>query len=418
MVGCAAALALRKRGYSVTIYEKRADPRSSESKEVGRSINLAISARGLSSLESIDAKIASEVRAQTVPMVGRMLHLADSDELEEVKYGVFGDESINSISRSELNNILINAAEAAGAEIKFDYKVPKTRDEMMELGSTVFGCDGTFSVVRDVITRNADYKLDMEVVPTYYMEVPIPKCNLSMNHLHIWPRGEHMFIALPNLDGTFTGTLFAPSNKLNKLDGEALAIWFASEFPDAALIIGQGGLDRLGADAPRGKLTSLKFFPYNLRNEIILLGDSSHSMVPFYGQGLNAGLEDVKTLFEFIDKNSEDWERAFNEYSEFRKPDLDAINDLSMANYLEMSSSVATLKFKLRKKVDNQLSKWLGDKWMPLYTMVSFRNDVRYSRALETSKWQNKLINNSLNVVGGCAALAVAAAIYKLKKSK
>lgn len=422
MVGCATALALIKRGFEVVIYEKRPDPRLENNKDVGRSINLAISSRGLRSLRAIDPKICDEVVGQTVPMSGRMLHMVPDGELVPVQYGITGTESINSISRSLLNNILIEAAERAGAKIVFDYRVPVDLSEIMKLGRTVFGCDGAFSKVRTIVEKNTDFNLQMETVSTYYMEVPIKMSaavqHWPQNYLHIWPRGSHMFIALPNKSGSFTGTLFAPKTLFDHdlVDPEALAAWFQKEFPDAAGVIGAEGLRDLGQNAPRGKLTSIKFFPYNISGKVILLGDASHSMVPFYGQGLNAGLEDVRILFEdYIDKYSrDDWNLAFDEYSRFRKVDLDAINDLSMENYLEMCSTVTKKTFALRKFVDNSLSRILGDKWLPLYTMVSFRDDVRYSEALSRAREQDRIIRGATSVVVNALGIATSAALVYL----
>lgn len=433
MVGCATALALIKRGYEVVIYEKRPDPRLEEGKDVGRSINLAISSRGLKSLRDINPEICQQVLDQTVPMKGRMIHSVKKGtancevKMTPILYGITGNESINSISRSKLNNVLITAAEKAGAKIEFNYQVPTDLSGISALGKqTVFGCDGAFSKVRSIVEKNSDCKLEMETVSTYYMEVPIPKDSpivqsWSINYLHIWPKGSHMFIALPNDDGSFTGTLFAPKKLFDHelANPVVLAEWFKNEFPDAADVIGKNGLENLGKNAPRGKLTSIKFFPYNIGGKVVLLGDASHSMVPFYGQGLNAGLEDVRTLFEeFIDKhkNEDDWSIAFDEYTRYRKADLDAINDLSMENYREMCSSVTKTSFKARKYLDNLLSRVLGDYWLPLYTMVSFREDVRYSEALARSKRQNKMIDNFVTLATGAASIGVSAALIMLWK--
>ncbi|GMM50412.1 kynurenine 3-monooxygenase [Starmerella bacillaris] len=424
MVGCATALALIKRGYDVVIYEKRPDPRVEENKDVGRSINLAISARGLRSLRAIDPEICDVVISHTVPMKGRMIHAPGDGHMTPILYGVYGTESINSISRSKLNNLMIDAAERAGAKIVFSHQIPSDLEGVSALGETIFGCDGAFSKIRGLIERHTDYKIEQETVSTYYMEVPIPNSEAikdwPLNYLHIWPRGSHMFIALPNDDGSFTGTLFAPNTLFESdlANPELLAKWFTTEFPDAAKVIGTEGLTMLGKNAPRGKLTSIKFSPYNLGSKIVLLGDASHSMVPFYGQGLNAGLEDVRTLFEqFIDTSIKDeWALAFNAYSKFRKPDLDAINDLSMANYLEMCSSVTKTSFKMRKYFDNMLSKALGDIWLPLYTMVSFRDDVRYSEALTRSKKQDRMLSNAINIIGGAVSIGASVGVLTLLK--
>lgn len=421
MVGCAVALALKKRGYNdVTIYERRADPRSESSKEVGRSINLAISARGLESLRAIDPALCDTIEKMVVPMRGRMVHSKADGRMSAVHYGVNGTESINSIGRADLNNIMIAAVEKAGVKINFETSAPKSLPELKKLGSTVFGCDGTYSSVRDIVAKNTDSKLEIETVPTYYLEVPIEKAsNWERHYLHVWPRGSHMFIALPNLDGSYTGTLFAPRSifetKLSQED--SFVQWFTTEFGDAASIVGEKSLRSIANSAPRGKLTSLKFQPYNIDSSVVIMGDAAHSMVPFYGQGLNSGLEDVRVLFEeFIDAKHPDrsqWKEAFDEYSKYRKADCDAINNLSMSNYKEMSSSVATWGFKLRKHLDNGLSRVLGDYWLPLYTMVSFREDVRYSQALETSARQNRILNYLL--FGAGSTVSIASLVFAIK---
>lgn len=426
MVGCATALALRKRGHDVIVYEQREDPRLESAKEVGRSINLAISTRGLRSLQSIDPKLCEVLESEIVPMTGRMVH-TKKGETFGVTYGLSGKESINSIGRSLLNNLMINAVEDAGIEIRFGTKAPRDFDSLTTLGTPVFGCDGTYSKIREIVARKTDSKLDMETVGTYYIEVPISAETTKQwprNYLHIWPRGAHMFIALPNSGGSFTGTLFAPRDlvQTHHSTPENFLSWFQAEFPDAAAAVGEKALRDVASSAPVGKLTSVKFAPYNVGHQIILLGDSSHSMVPFYGQGLNAGLEDVRVLFEeFIDAkypNIDDWKLAFDEYSVYRKPDLDAINDLSMANYREMSTAVATPAFKIRKKLDNFLARILGDKWLPLYTMVSFRDDVRYSTALASSKWQQKVIDKIVGYSLAGLIAAIAALVYLKRGSR
>lgn len=425
MVGCAVALALKKRGYDdINIYERRADPRSETSKEVGRSINLAISARGLESLRAIDPALCKFVEKMVVPMRGRMVHSKADGHMSAVLYGINGTESINSVGRADLNNVMIAAVEKAGVKIHFETSAPKSLQELKRLGTTVFGCDGTYSSVRDIVAKNADSKLEIETVPTYYLEVPIEKAsNWERNYLHVWPRGSHMFIALPNLDRSYTGTLFAPRSTFEtELSQEdSFVRWFTKEFQDAASIVGEKSLRVLANSAPRGKLTSLKFQPYNIDSSVILMGDAAHSMVPFYGQGLNSGLEDVRVLFEeFIDAKFPDpsqWNEAFDEYSRHRKVDCDAINNLSMSNYKEMSSSVATWAFRLRKYLDNGLSRVLGDHWLPLYTMVSFREDVRYSKALEISAKQDKILSFLLFGAGSTIGIASFAFMVKFVKS-
>jgi len=418
MVGCATALALHKRGYTAVVYESRPDPAEDPSEAAGRSINLALSARGLLSLRALgDEQLLSEIDAELMPMRGRMLHAA-SGEQTEVLYGISGGEAINSIGRASLNNMLLRACARAGIEIRYGASGPRTPQELTEFGaSTVFGCDGTFSKTRGIIARGTDAKLEMETVSTYYLEVPLPAApQWSKAHLHIWPRGSYMLIALPNPDGSFTGTLFAPREMFAMFTREQFPSFFAREFPDAAKVLG-GAIHDLPLEG--SKLTNVKFSPYNLGSKAILLGDAAHSMVPFYGQGLNTGLEDVRILFEqFVDKYP-DWTDAFDRYTAYRYPDCQAIVNLSIANYEEMRHSVATPLFKLRKRLDNFLARRLGDYWLPLYTMVSFRPDVRYSRALASSKWQARILDRFIKASGIALVLVlcwIAKRLQRLRK--
>lgn len=412
-VGCVCALAMRKRGHNVVIYESRSDPRQNrEGKDSLRSINLAISARGIETFKTLDYGLFERVARNFVPMQGRMVHSV-SGEQTSVKYGLNG-ECINSISRSELNRLLLEEVDRAGVTINFSHKLKSAvltgqpesvydtqRGEIKVRSDVIIGCDGSYSKLRYEMQKVCEMDYAQLFIDHYYIEMVVPPASdggyvFSPNHLHIWPRKDFMFISLANSDGSFTGTLFAPRNLLDSIrTSEEFVKFFSEHFPDALNCIGEEQLAKYYSN-PRGKLMNVKCKPYHYRNHAILLGDAAHSMVPFYGQGLNCGLEDVRVLMELMDKYPS--QKAFSEYSAVRHDDLTAISDLSMRNYIEMRDSVATLGFAFRKRLDGLLCRILGDRWLPLYTMVSFRPDISYSDAVRRDARQAKILSVVQNV--------------------
>lgn len=420
-VGAATALALQKRGYKVDVFEARSDPRKTDREF--RSINLALSARGLRTLESIDPDMAKRVESFFVPMHGRMVHDVEKHQ-SSVNYGLYG-ESIQSISRLTLNELLLNELDKCSINVHFNAKVEKlSKDDITVNGEKkpfefVVGCDGTYSKVRQNVFKFGEFDFSQEYIDHWYLEVPIPASNGTFcwppNFLHVWPRGQHMFIALPNKDGSFTGTLFAPRAFFKSWDTPAKFVdLFRTQFPDVYDLVGAAGIEE-SYRHPRGKLVSIKTFPYNYEDKVIILGDAAHSVVPFYGQGLNCGLEDVRVLMELLDKSPTRLE-AFNSYSKTRKADLDAIRQLSMDNYIEMRDSVTKPLFHIRKQIDGFLGRTFGDSWLPLYTMISFRSDIPYSQAIRENDRQNKVLEGSFTVALASIVGLATIAVYKLRK--
>ncbi|PRT54679.1 Kynurenine 3-monooxygenase [Wickerhamiella sorbophila] len=431
-VGCVCALAMKKRGHNVVIYEARSDPRLNRNgKDTLRSINLAISARGIRTLKTLDYGLFERIASNFVPMQGRMIHSLKGEQTS-VKYGLNG-ESINSISRLELNRLLLEEVDRAGVEIKFEYKLKsatftsqpesvyetsrpdRASREVKVRSDVIIGCDGSHSKLRYEMQKACDMNYSQVFIDHHYIEMVVPSANdggyvFNPNHLHIWPRKDFMFICLANSDGSFTGTLFAPRQLLDSLSTFELFLeFFRTNFNDALLSMGEELLSQYYKN-PRGKLMSVKCTPYHYRNIAIILGDAAHSTVPFYGQGLNCGLEDVRVLMELMDKYPS--QKAFSEYSIIRHDDLVAINDLSMRNYIEMRHSVSTLGFAFRKKLDAILCKVLGDRWLPLYTMVSFRPDIRYSEAVRRDAQQARILRILQNaIVFGAANVVLAAGV-------
>lgn len=423
LVGCLAALAFAKKGYNVQLYEGRADLRLPEeqTKTSLRSINLAVSARGILALKSVDPEMAERVLKDLIPMSGRMVHDLDGKQTSQ-KYGLYG-ESINSINRALLNRALLDELDAAGVAAHFNHKLQRAdlRDgrpsllfkQLAEEGKevrrevdVVVGADGSFSTMRNQIQRVVKMNFSQEYIDHYYLELKIdagPNNTFALdpNHLHIWPRHEFMLIALANGDKTFTSTLFAPQSIFDQLDSwQQFMDFFTKQFPDAFTLIGEKSLKESFQNNPRGTLVSVKCSPYHAGGKAIIIGDAAHSMVPFYGQGMNCGFEDVRKLMECLETTDFDFEKGFNLYSATRHKDLLSIVDLSMNNYIEMRHSVTSSLYLLRKAVDGVLSRTLGDAWLPLYTMVSFRPDIPYSRAVEKEALQKTIINYGLTTVG------------------
>lgn len=467
LVGCAAALAFAKTGYKVRVYEGRPDARTPEQREIFsfRSINMAVSARGILTLDTIDPEMSARVLKNLIPMYGRMIHDDAGNEISQ-KYGLYG-EAINSIDRAELNRGLLDELDKAGVETFFNYKLahasfsPKNKltfsvaeeseghdnKEQEKTGKSktdsfknmvvvddvdvVIGCDGAHSSVRTHLGKYVRLNYNQEYIDSAYVELRIEpkptqngyedsdeKFRLDKNHLHIWPRHNYMLIALPNMDGSFTSTLFAPWSIFNKelTNEEKWLDFFHTNFSEVfeKKLMTKEMLARAYHENPRGSLVCVRCSPYNYSGNVILLGDAAHSMVPFYGQGMNCGFEDVRILVELLEKNNFNFEAAFNEYTKTRNKDLNAIVDLAMRNYVEMRHDVVSRSYLIRKKLDGILSTWLGNYWLPLYTMVTFRPDISYSEALSRENSQAKILKDlvfygaSATVVTGCLLIGKA----------
>jgi len=412
LVGSLLAIYLKRAGHKVVVFDRRPDIR--KVKFSGRSINLAMSSRGWKALREVG--IEEEIKKLAMALDKRALHVNDKP-LYFQKYGK-EEEAIYSISRGVLNRKMISLAENAGANFKFEEKVwdinlaeAKLYTGESEKGEwkeyqfdLIFGTDGAFSRVRHKMQRQSRFNYSQNFINVGYKELSIA-ANKDGSHkmdnasFHIWPRSEFMFIAMPNLDGSFTCTLFMPFEGKNsfesiKTENQATA-FFEKHFPDINLEI--ENLKRDFFKNPTSSMVTIKCFPWSYWEKVTLVGDSAHAIVPFYGQGMNAGFEDILVLDQKMKKYEDDWERIFNEYQNERKPNADAIAELSYRNFLEMSSKTADPDFLLRKKIE----KWFAEKhpevWVPLYSRVTF-SDKSYTEALAIGDYQRKIMDQVMEI--------------------
>ena len=411
LVGSLLAIYLRKAGHTVHIYDRSPDIRQIEFS--GRSINLAMSNRGWKALDGVG--VGDAVRQIAIPMDKRAIHLVD--KLNFQAYGQEG-EAIYSISRGLLNRKMIDLAEDAGAEFFFEQKIwdVTLADAKLHIGETergaweekkydmVFGADGAFSRIRHRMQRQSMFDYSQEFLKIGYKELNIPANpdrthKLDPNSFHIWPRGEYMLIALPNLDGSFTCTLFMPFEGENSLaalkDIKQVEDFFAKNFPDSIEVIPMLAEDFF--KNPTSTLVTMKCYPWSFEDKIALIGDACHAIVPFYGQGMNAGFEDITVLNEMIQLYGNDWKTILSEYQKSRKPNADAIAELSYRNFIEMSSKTADEKFLLQKKIEKRFSDKHPNLWIPLYSRVTF-SDRPYAEALAIGDAQNAIMETVLKM--------------------
>jgi kynurenine 3-monooxygenase len=416
LVGSLLSIYLAKRGYTVSIYERRSDMRK-EKMKAGRSINLALSDRGIKALEEVG--IMNEIRTIAIPMHGRQMHNADGSMAYQ-PYGAEG-QSINSVSRAELNKKLMDLAEANGVAIHFNHKCLsidwKKKELHFETGDNgskpvntdlIFGSDGAYSAARLTHQLQHDrFQYNQHYIDFGYKELTIPAgadgtFQMEKHALHIWPRGNYMLIALPNIDGSFTCTLFFPFDgdpSFATLDTpEKVTQFFNTTFGDAAALIPTLEQDFL--NNPTSSLVTVKCFPWIREDAFALIGDAAHAIVPFFGQGMNCGFEDCSVLNGLIDGYNDDWEKILPAYQALRKPDADAIADLALNNFTEMRDKVADPKFLLQKKIEAAFSKKHPGKWTPAYSMVTFRPDIRYSEALVRGQKQEAIMQTIMAMPG------------------
>lgn len=412
LVGSLLAIYLKKAGHTVHVYDRSPDIRTIQFS--GRSINLAMSHRGWRALDEVG--LGDEIRKMAIPMDKRAIHLV-GEPLAYQYYGREG-ESIYSISRGLLNRKMVSLAEAEGVKFFFETKIwdvtlaeatlhsgETERGEWQELKyDKVFGADGAFSRVRHRMQRQSMFNYSQEFLNTGYKELNIPTNpdgthKLDKNSLHIWPRNDFMLIALPNLDGSFTCTLFMPfegENSFESLnDRESLEQFFAKYFPSTVDVI-----PKLVEDFfknPTSTLVTMKCFPWTYNDKVALIGDACHAIVPFYGHGMNAGFEDITILNQLMQQYGDDWETIFKEYETSRKPNADAIAELSYRNFMEMSSKTADAKFLLQKKIEKKFSEKYPDKWIPLYSRVTFSYRP-YSEALAIGDRQKAIMDEVMQM--------------------
>lgn len=410
------ALGLVERGYQVEIYERRPDMRR-VSMSAGRSINLALSTRGIHALTQ--ANLWKQMQSIIIPMKGRMMHSANSD-LTFQPYGKDESEVINSISRAELNIALMNAAEARGVKILFEYRCVgmdlRTRYLRMQDESNgtqhsveaeiVIGCDGSASAIRNEMLKMPRFNFSQQYLDYGYKELTIPAGPggshlLEIHALHIWPRGNYMLIALPNIDGTFACILFLPfegPDSFERLTTHAsVQEFFRANFPDAFRLM-PNLADNFFAN-PTGAMVTVKCSPWHLAGGMLLLGDAAHAIVPFFGQGINCGFEDCTVLLELLDRHGPDWTSVFAKFEEARKVNTDAIADLAVENFVEMRDRVADPRFLLRKKIELALEQKYPQRFVPKYAMVTFHR-VPYSTALQRGQTQDAMLSELCQGIG------------------
>lgn len=414
LVGSLLAIYLKRAGHTVHVYDRSPDIRTVEFS--GRSINLAMSHRGWRALD--DVGLGEEIRKIAIPMEKRAIH-AIGEPLNFQYYGKDG-ESIYSISRGLLNRKMVTLAEEEGVKFFFETKIwdVTLADATLHAGETergewkelqydkVFGADGAFSRIRHRMQRQSMFNYSQQFLNTGYKELNIPANadgthKLDKNSLHIWPRNDFMLIALPNLDGSFTCTLFMPFEGENSFealkDRETLEKFFADYFPSTIDVIPELVEDFF--KNPTSTLVTMKCYPWTYSDKVALIGDACHAIVPFYGHGMNAGFEDITILSQLIEQYGDDWDTIFKEYQESRKPNADAIAELSYRNFMEMSSKTIDDKFLLQKKIEKWFSDRHPDKWLPLYSRVTFSYRP-YSEALEIGDRQKAIMDEVMQIDG------------------
>lgn len=416
LVGSLLSIYLSKHGHAVEVYERRGDPRVGEP-EIGRSINLALSDRGFKGLAGASKALAEEVRRKSIPMKGRMVH----DEHGKQTLQPYGKEGqyIYSISRRLLNQVLISFAEEAGVKFQFNQRCVEAdlvgdrltfEDTLSQTQASihpelVFGADGAFSALRYAMQKTDLFNYSQEYLEYGYKELSIPAINgmhqMEKGALHIWPRKSFMLIALPNLDGSFTCTLFLPfkgDKSFQTLSSETeVRAFFSDYFPDTLALVPE--LTKAFFTNPTSSLVTVKCFPWLVKDKYALIGDAAHAIVPFYGQGLNAGFEDCSVLDQLLEKGQQDLKKVLGIFQKSRKDDTDAIAKLALRNFTEMRDLVINETFLLRKKIEARLHELYPSDWIPLYTMVTF-SDMPYAKALKLCRIQDNIMEEVLDMSG------------------
>lgn len=418
LCGSLLALRLAQRGYNVSVYEKRPDLRKTDI-SAGRSINLAFSNRGRKGITLVG--IEDKVKALCIPMHGRMIHDTHGNTFLS-NYSGRTHEHINSISRGDLNALLLDEAEKhENVNIYFNKKCKSvdfekttalfkdylTKDEFVEDADVIIATDGAGSIMRKsyYLGKKFLFSFSQDYLTHGYKELSIlPKDNgdyrIHKNALHIWPRKSFMLIALPNLDGSFTVTLFLSYKEgkynFNNLTNKDIVLeFFQNEFPDALAIM-PNLLDDFFAN-PTAPLGTIKCSPWHYKGNTLLMGDAAHAIVPFYGQGMNASFEDVVEFDAILDKYEGNWETVFSEYEKTRKKDTDAIADLAIDNFHEMKDHVAKSIFKEKRKIEMALEKEFPNEYASKYSLVTFNENIGYREAMLRGRAQDKAILNMLS---------------------
>jgi kynurenine 3-monooxygenase len=412
LVGCLLAVLLRKRGLTVQLFERRSDPRKLSQSE-GRSINLVVTSRGLRALEL--AGLKDTVLKHTVPVYGRLIHSVES-KLSYQAYGKDDSERNYSISRQQLNSILLDEAEKAGTALFFDHALDSLNSTLNKAifltpegarehpVSHLIGADGAGSKTRHELlelTRREGIqsRSAMQPLGVAYKELFMPRATdgsypMEAHALHIWPRGKFMLMALANLDGSFTMTLYLP--EMGEISFESIRSsqevehFFLAHFPDAVPLMPNYIQDHL--NNPIGKLGTLRCAPWSFEDKVLLIGDAAHAIVPFFGQGMNAGFEDCTLLLHLAELHDYNWSRIFSEFSQIQKPNADSIADMAIENYIEMSERVADPKFLLRKSVEQVLRQAFPKLFISRYALVTY-SLVPYSLVQKIGLLQSEILD-------------------------
>ena len=421
LAGSLLAIYLARRGLSVEIYEARPDMRTEEI-SAGRSINLALSDRGIRALSEVG--MDSYMLGEAVPMYGRLVHDTEG-ATKFLPYSGREGEYINSVSRAGLNIALIEEADKY-PETSFRFsqrcidfncssgealiKDEGTGREYSIQGGTLIATDGAGSAVRKAMMHGgvSRFNFSQQFLDHGYKELSIPPTEeggfrMEKNALHIWARRSYMMIALPNFDGSYTCTLFLAHKGVNSFEeidsgaygsaggdpARSLLEFFEDNFADSIPLITD--LENEYFSNPTGDLGTVKCFPWNAGGKALLLGDSAHAVVPFYGQGMNASFEDCRVLNEVIGELGTDWSRVFERYSELRKVNTDAIADMAVENFYEMRDAVADPVFVLKRELETRLEQEFPD-YFSKYSMVTFREDLPYSEARQLGNAQDRLL--------------------------
>lgn len=409
LVGSLWAVYMAKRGFQVQVFDRRPDIRKLKIVQ-GKSINLALSDRGWKGLEG--AGIADKIKSVAIPMSGRLMHAVDGT----LTYQPYGKENqaIYSVSRGVLNQTLLQCAdEFENVELNFNHRCTNVDLDAGELHfqneetatsvsgkyDRIFGTDGAFSAVRTRMTYLDRFDYSQTYLDHGYKELEIP-ANPDGTHrmrkdcLHIWPRGEFMMIALPNLDGSFTCTLFIPFEGTNSLANlttpESVHAFFKQHFPDAIEMMPELTDDFFAN--PNASLVMTKCYPWNYKDKVCLMGDAAHAIVPFYGQGMNAGFEDCTIMNQLLDQHDNNFAAVFPAFSKMRKPAGDAILELALRNYIEMRDKTADANFLLQKKIEAKFAAKHPDKWIPLYSQVTFSH-IPYQEALRNGDRHEQIMD-------------------------
>lgn len=407
LVGSLLSVMLGRRGYQVKLIEKRPDLRKVKWED-GRTINLALSERGWRALDRVG--IVAGVKELAIPMYGRMMH----DEKGKLTFQPYGKEgqSIYSVSRSLLNEELMNLAEEQRVQLLFEQKCMQVELEKPAIHLThvvsgeqqiinpdiLIGADGAFSAVRSTMQRTQRFNYQQYFIEHGYKELTIPpkadgSWAIDKHALHIWPRGNFMLIALPNPDGSFTCTLFFPFEgevSFEKIRTTAdVTSYFETFFPDILPLMPNVADEYL--QNPTSSLVTIRCYPWSYKDKAVIIGDAAHAIVPFYGQGMNAGFEDCVILDDLMEKHGNNWLQIFKEYQTQRVANAEAIADLALQNFVEMRDYVADPKFLLRKKIEAHIHQLYPELWTPLYTMIAFSH-IPYADALRLGRKQDAIM--------------------------